>query len=331
MAEALAVAPLVLPGTIRRAPRHAVSCSGAVVPDCLGDGRLPGGVRERNSTCPFGPGSASTRVEKDGDGYVVRAGDRRFDTDNVIVATGVFQHEQPVIPDFAPTSIPGSSSCTPRTTGALHSCNAGPFSSSARRTQEATSHWRSALAGHPTMLSGPDTGQIPWKVIMSRPLGPLVKFVATRVHDGLHSYGAEGEDRNPFTRRATPAGDEGGSGGGRRRARLREDRRRRGREAGARRRAGRRGRRTSIWCTGFRNDYSWIAFPVPLERTAGTRFRREAPFLRRLASTSSDCPSCIRSARCSFSEPGGTQNVSSGTSYRVRPRARARHPSSAPP
>ena len=40
-------------------------------------------------------------LERDGNGYVATAGDRRFSAENVVVATGVFQHERPIIPEFA--------------------------------------------------------------------------------------------------------------------------------------------------------------------------------------------------------------------------------------
>ncbi len=121
-----------------------------------------------------------------------------------------------------------------------------------------------ALAGHATILSGPDTGQIPWKVIMSRALGPLVKFVATRVITVSTPMGrkAKKEIRShggPLlrVRRADleAAGVE------------RVFERTVGVENGKPVLADGRVVEVSnvVWCTGFRNDYTWIKFPVPLE------------------------------------------------------------------
>ena len=40
-------------------------------------------------------------LERNDEGYVVTAGTRRFEADNVVVATGVMPHENPVVPEFA--------------------------------------------------------------------------------------------------------------------------------------------------------------------------------------------------------------------------------------
>ena len=121
-----------------------------------------------------------------------------------------------------------------------------------------------ALAGHPTILSGPDTGQIPWKVIMSRVLGPLVKFVATRVLTVS----------TPMGRKAKK---EIRSHGGPLLRVRRSDLEAAGVERVFERTVGVENGRpvladgrvveatNVIWCTGFRNDYTWIKFPVPLE------------------------------------------------------------------
>ncbi|MGH3093230.1 MAG: flavin-containing monooxygenase, partial [Gaiellaceae bacterium] len=50
---------------------------------------------------PVRTGVAVDGLETNGDGYVVVAGERRFEADNVVVATGVFQHDHPVVPEFA--------------------------------------------------------------------------------------------------------------------------------------------------------------------------------------------------------------------------------------
>src|SRR5512145_2976213 len=50
---------------------------------------------------PVRSGVAVDALERDGDAYVALAAGRRFTAENVVVATGVFQHDSPLIPDFA--------------------------------------------------------------------------------------------------------------------------------------------------------------------------------------------------------------------------------------
>ncbi len=182
----------------------------------------------------------------------------------MVVATGVFQHDRPVTPEFASDLDPGIRQ--------LHSAD---YRSPAQLQPGAVlvvgaAHsggdiaLEVALAGHGTILSGPDTGQIPCKVIMSRALGPLVKFVATRVLTVSTPMGrkAKTEIRShggPLLR--VRRSDLAAAGVERvfERAVGVED----GKPVLA---DGRVVEVTNvIWCTGFRNDYTWIKFPVPLE------------------------------------------------------------------
>lgn len=203
-------------------------------------------------------------VEKDGDGYVVLAGSHRFEADHVVVATGVFQHDQPVTPDFARDLDPGIRqlhSADYRTPAQLQP---GPALVVGAAHSGGDIALEVALAGHETILSGPDTGQIPWKFVMSRLLGPLVTFVATRVLTVS----------TPMGRRAkTEIRSHGGPLLRVRRADLqaagveRVFERTVGVENGMPVLAdGRVVEATNvIWCTGFRNDYTWIKVPLPLE------------------------------------------------------------------
>ena len=278
---------------------------------------------------PVRTGIGVDAVEKDGDGYVVRAGDRRFEADNVVAATGVFQHDRPVTPDFAPGLDPGIRQLHSADYRSPAQLQPGPTLVVGAAHSGGDIALEVALAGHRTILSGPDTGQIPHKVIMSRVLGPLVKFVATRVLTVS----------TPMGRRAkTESRSHGGPLLRVKRADLeaagveRVFERTVGVDSGKPVLAdGRVVEATNvIWCTGFRNDYTWIRFPLPLE-DGWYPIQVEAPFHPLPASTSSDCPSFTPSARCSFSEPGEMQNASSGTSCPVRPSARVRRPSRAPP
>jgi putative flavoprotein involved in K+ transport len=201
-------------------------------------------------------------LSKDGGRYVVTAGARRFEADNVVVATGVFQ--APVVPDFAADLDPGILQLHSRdyrspaqlregtvlVVGAAHSGSDIAFE---------------VAAEHETILAGRDTGQVPLR-IEGRPMRfvfPVLGFLATRVltvdtpigrklrpkiraHGGpllrvkrsdLASAGVERVPRVEGVERGLPVLEDG---------RIVEA-------------------ANVIWCTGFRQDHSWIRFQVPLD------------------------------------------------------------------
>jgi putative flavoprotein involved in K+ transport len=201
-------------------------------------------------------------LSKDGDRYVVTAGARRFEADNVVVATGVF--DTPVTPEFADELDPGIIQ--------LHSRD---YRSSAQLHEGAVLVVGAAhsggdiafevAAGHKTLLSGRDTGQLPFRVDgrVARLALPVMRFVAARVltvktpigrkvRAKIRTHGgpllrvrsadllAAGVERVPRT-----AGVVDGMP-------VLED----GRVLDV---------ANVIWCTGFRNDYSWIRLPLPLD------------------------------------------------------------------
>ena len=100
-------------------------------------------------------------LAKDGDCYVVSAGARTFEADNVVVATGVMQ--KPFVPSFAPeldTRITQMHSSDYRNLAQLQEGGVlvvGASHSGADIAYE-------AAARHNTILSGADTGQIPASV-----------------------------------------------------------------------------------------------------------------------------------------------------------------------
>jgi putative flavoprotein involved in K+ transport len=215
---------------------------------------------------PVRTGAPVDRLERNGDGYVVRAGERRFEADNVVVATGVFQHEHPVIPAFAAELDPKIRQ--------LHSAD---YRSPAQLQDGAVlvvgaAHsggdiaYEVARAGQRTLLSGRDTGQIPFDIEGrgARIVFPLLRFVATRVLTVSTPIGRKA--RSVIRAHGGPL--------------LRVKRRDLG-AAGVERVLERTvgvedgkpvladGRVVDvanvIWCTGFRNDYGWIRFPLPLD------------------------------------------------------------------
>jgi putative flavoprotein involved in K+ transport len=212
---------------------------------------------------PVRSGVMVDALDKNGDGYVVLAGDRRFEAENVVIATGVHQHDHPTVPDFAAELDAG-----------IRQLHTAYYRSPAQLQPGAVlvvgaSHsggdisYEVAQAGHQTVLSGRDTGQVPFNPY-ARFLNPVLKLVATRVLTVS----------TPFGRKAKAAIRSHGvpllrvkkadlEAAGVERVFVRtvgvidglpvlED----GRVVEV---------ANVIWCTGFRNDYGWIRFPLPLE------------------------------------------------------------------
>jgi putative flavoprotein involved in K+ transport len=220
---------------------------------------------------PVRTGVHVDRLSKDGDRYVVTAGEQRFEADNVVVATGVMQ--VPVVPEFA-------NELDPRIRQ-LHSVD---YRSPAQLQEGpvlvvGAAHSGSDIAfevspNHETILIGRDTGQIPVPLASRRMrlAWPVMKFMATgvltvdtpigrkmrpeiRAHGGpLIRYKtpdllAAGVER-VFIRMAgvqdgLPVLDDG---------RVLEV-------------------SNVIWCTGFKSDYSWIDLPLEYEDGYPSQYR----------------------------------------------------------
>jgi putative flavoprotein involved in K+ transport len=201
-------------------------------------------------------------LSREGDTYVVTAGDRAFEANNVVVASGVFQ--KPFVPDFAPE-------LDPRITQ-LHSSdyrNLSPLRAG-RVLVVGASHSGSdiafeAAAEHETILSGRDTGQIP---------APIESRRGRFVFRGLFFAGTHVLTVDtPFGRNMRPHVRAGGAP----LLRYRKgDLAAAGVERVYSRTAGVQdglpvledGRvldvQNVVWCTGFRSDYSWIRVPFDI-------------------------------------------------------------------
>jgi putative flavoprotein involved in K+ transport len=215
---------------------------------------------------PVRTGVAVQGLERNGDSYVVTAGGARLHADNVVVATGVFQHEHPTIPEFADELDPSVRQ--------LHSAD---YRSPAQLQSGAVlvvgaAHsggdiaYEVARAGYATILSGRDTGQVPFDIDgrLSRVVFPLLRFVATRVLTVSTPLGRKAKHEirthgGPLLRIKRADLEQAGV------ERVHE--RTVGVENGKPMLAD--GRVVDvanvIWCTGFRNDWDWIRFPVPRE------------------------------------------------------------------
>ena len=208
---------------------------------------------------PVRSGTAVDALAKEDGRYVATSGDLRFEADNVVIATGVFQ--KPHVPDFAGELDPGItqlhsndyrnlSNLQPGTVlvvGASHSGSDVAFEASTE---------------HDVILSGTDTGQIPAPIESRR--GRM--FFRGLFFTGTHVITAD----TPIGRKVRPHIRHGGGP-------LLRYRRKDLRAAGVERVLARTvgvqdgqpvlddGRvlevANVVWCTGFRPDYSWIRFP----------------------------------------------------------------------
>jgi putative flavoprotein involved in K+ transport len=206
--------------------------------------------------------TAVHELSREGERYLISTDERTFEADTVVVASGVMQ--KPVVPRF-------SSELDPRITQ-LHSSDYRNLS----QLQDGTvlvvgaSHSGADIAyeaasEHETILSGPDTGQIPASVETRRGrLAFRCLFFA-----GSHVLTVD----TPLGRKMRPHVRHGG-------APLLRHRKKDLLAAGVERVLARTkcvedgmpvlddGRvldvRNVIWCTGFRPDYSWIRAPFEM-------------------------------------------------------------------
>ncbi len=203
-------------------------------------------------------------VRRGGDGYVVTAGDDAFEADNVVVATGAFA--EPSVPPFAAELDPRIAQLHSAAYRGPEQLREGPVLVVGAAHSGGDIAYEVARAGHATILSGRDTGQIPvpigsrrarlllsvlrlvWTRILTvdTPVGRKAR-VKVREHGGpllrvrrrdLADAGVERvEARTAGARDGLPVLDDG---------RVLDV-------------------ANVVWCTGFRPDYSWIAVPFELD------------------------------------------------------------------
>jgi putative flavoprotein involved in K+ transport len=208
---------------------------------------------------PVRTGVAVDGVSRNGDGFVVTAGRRRFAADNVVVASGA--HQSPRIPDFAPDLDPDIVQLHSKQYKGPHQLQEGPVlivgagNSGAEIAYEVSQN-------HPTLISGKPSAELPFKhgPRMARFVFPVIRFMG---HNVLNMRTPIGRKVRPkFIKLAAPlirikmkdlaaAGVEhvarvAGVKNGRP---VLED----GRELDV---------ANVIWCTGFRNDFGWIDLPA---------------------------------------------------------------------
>jgi len=211
---------------------------------------------------PLRSGTPVDTLAKENGRYVAAAGDRRFEADNVVIATGVFQ--KPHLPGFAGELDPGIRQLHSNDYRNLSQLQPGPVLVVGASHSGADIAFEAA-SEHEVILSGKDTGQLPVSVETRR--GRMLfrgLFFA-----GTHIITAD----TPIGRKAGPHLRHGG-------APLLRYRRSDLRKAGVERVLARTVGVTDgqpvlddgrvldvanvVWCTGFRPDYSWIRLPYEL-------------------------------------------------------------------
>jgi putative flavoprotein involved in K+ transport len=211
---------------------------------------------------PVRSGTPVDTLAKENGRYVAASGDLRFEADNVVIATGVFQ--KPHVPDFAGELDPGIRQLHSSDYRNLSQLQPGPV------LVVGASHSGSdvafeAASEHDVILSGKDTGQIPAPIESRR--GRM--FFRGLFFAGTHVITAD----TPIGRKVRPHIRHGGGP-------LLRYRRKDLRKAGVERVLARTvgvqdgqpvlddGRvldvANVVWCTGFRPHYSWIRSPFEL-------------------------------------------------------------------
>lgn len=213
------------------------------------------------------PVRSGVRVEslaREDGGYALTAGALRLEADNVVVATGGFQHECPLRPDFADRLDPAITQLHSADYRGPEQLHDGAVLVVGAAHSGGDIAYELARAGYRTILSGRDTGQFPLDIESPlRPLVfPLLRVAATRVLTVSTPLGRRARPHirahgGPLLRVKKADLEEAGV------ERVYE--RTEGVVDGKPRLAG--GRvvdvASVVWCTGFGHDYGWIRFAVP--------------------------------------------------------------------
>jgi putative flavoprotein involved in K+ transport len=123
---------------------------------------------------PVHTGVRVDRVSRNGDGYVVAAGERRWLADNVIVAMGSFQ--QPWVPQYAGDLAPGITQIHSYDYRNPSQLQDGPVLVVGAGNSGAEIALDTVAAGHQTWLAGRDNGHVPFRIegTLGRLLVPVV-------------------------------------------------------------------------------------------------------------------------------------------------------------
>jgi putative flavoprotein involved in K+ transport len=211
---------------------------------------------------PVRTGTRVERVAREGDHYVVTAGDRRYEADNVVVAMASYQ--RPRVPAFASELGPDVVQLHSSEYRAPSQLRDGGVLLVGAGNSGAEIAVEVARAGHQTFVSGRDVGQLPFRIgsrTVQRFVVPLVfRVVFHRVLTSATPMGRRARPHviakgGPLIR--TRSGDLAAAGVERvpRMAGVRDGRPvlEDGRALDV---------ANVIWCTGFHPGFSWIDLPI---------------------------------------------------------------------
>jgi putative flavoprotein involved in K+ transport len=122
---------------------------------------------------PVRTGARVTSVTREGDRYLVVAGDARYEASNVVVAMSTFQRAQ--IPEFATDLDPSIVQLHSSEYRNLTQLRPGPVLLVGAGNSGAEIALEAARAGHETWISGRDVGRIPFR------FGGMARTLLTRV------------------------------------------------------------------------------------------------------------------------------------------------------
>lgn len=209
---------------------------------------------------PVRSGVNVEKVTKGADGYQVQAGDRRFEADNVVVATGTFG--KPYTPDIASQLDPGIRQLHSSEYQRLSQLKDGPVLVVGASHSGGDIAFEAATA-HETVLCGRDTGDIPFDIESraARMVFPLLWFawnhvvtiktpIGRKLRPSIRNHGGpllrvKGADLAAAGVERVFSRVTGVSDG----KPMLDD----GRVVDV---------ATVVWCTGFRQEFSWIQLPV---------------------------------------------------------------------
>jgi putative flavoprotein involved in K+ transport len=126
-------------------------------------------------------GVSVRRVAKADNGYLVEAGDTSFTADNVVVASGTFG--KPYTPAFAAELAPHIVQLHSGRYQGVAQLKPGPVLVVGASHSGSDIAFEAARAGHPTILAGRDTGQIPFRLdsAQARMIFPVLWFAWNHV------------------------------------------------------------------------------------------------------------------------------------------------------
>ena len=148
---------------------------------------------------PVRPGTRVERVAPLGDGYLVTAGEQRWEADNVVIATGTFGRT-PLCPGSPTSSTRASVSCTPAEYRRVDQLREGPVLVVGASHSGGDIAYEVALS-HPTTLVGRDTGELPFTPgkPMARIVFPIVVFLGRHVITRRNPIGKHAMARSAST------------------------------------------------------------------------------------------------------------------------------------